>query len=840
MGGGCFRVIQLIGILALVGSDSLFADESSDPPVKMAGVPAGFQFLLEKQTTAIDVFFGGVYITTTLATYSPSDIEFHEPEEIVSRLNNLLTPQQVIHALTGSIDSHVGEVCYRSTDSDCGKLQPDEVGVIFDEGRFRADLFINPNLLSIQQQDFQRYLPRSESGFSHINALTLLYTGGDSGEDVIALNGQTLLSHEQQRLISSWGYSSSDAEGDALSVRTFYWQMDDHDVQYQAGWFTSEARFLSFLPSEELLGFRYSTSLKARTDLSFTNGTPIQLYLPNRSRINIFKDGRFYSTAVYDPGNQLLDTSTLPEGAYEIEMEIVDLAGNKERVTRFFTKSPRLAPLDQDLYFLEIGDLQSSLVGETFPDSEGELIIQGGYSHRITDVLGINVGMSVNSTELLIETGFYYLDDWFDLEPKILLGSGKDYGYSLQGFGRYQDWSMSYYFKRVWSDNGFDLTEDTFFRVASALKQHQVTLGHPLWGGNLQGRYSISQPADAETSETSSIAYSRPLPFWSNWGRLNFQSEFTRSDKDRLVMFRLDWSWRQDSVYHNANMQLRREELDDYKANLFRAGYSGNWLDEDLWQEDVGLSWHAEKDLDNDVYGVSANAQNYYGSAMLTADYRNTLDGSYKIYSAQVSSSFAGEGKRWGVGGKQYGMGAIVVDVKNQTNPEAVYSLQVNNLSYGEIPAGKRLVIPVVPYQTYDVTIKDVGTSYVSFERPTQTATIYPGNVKAFSWEARSLVVLIGRVVRQVPGCLDEAEASCWDPLIFARARNVNDFAATNTDGYVQTEVYRTSKFISFTKRGEECKVDLSGLDMSQDMIVAEEDLKCWPAQKDEADTPAQ
>ena len=391
------------------------------PVIRVASsVPAGFQYLLEKQTTAVDVFFGDVFLTTTLASYTPTTIEFHDPADIIARLNNLLSPEQVEYALSGEIDSHIGEICYRPTDVDCGQLAPEEVGVIFDEGRFRADVFINPNLLAVQHRTFDKFLPEPEQKLSYLNNFSLLYSGDDRGDTQVALNANSYLGYGNQRLVSRWSLNNNNA---TASVEMLYWQMDRRGLQYQAGWFRSESRFLSFVPSVDLLGVKLSTSLKARTDLDYTKGTSIDLFLPTRSRVNIFKDGRFITSDFYEPGNQELDTSRLPDGAYEIEIQIIDSSGQEEIISRFFVKSARIAPMDDPQYFFEVGDVQLNNVETSFPESRNITIAQAGYSYRLLSSLGLNIGGAFTENEALAETGLYYITSHFDVEPKILVGS---------------------------------------------------------------------------------------------------------------------------------------------------------------------------------------------------------------------------------------------------------------------------------------------------------------------------------------------------------------------------------------------------------------------------------
>ena len=804
------------------------AESDVNSPVRVAGVPAGFQFLLEKQTTAVDVFFGDVFLTTTLASYTPTTIEFHNPADIIGNLGNLLMPEQVMSDLSGELDSHVGEVCYRPTDKDCGSLAPEKIGVIFDENQFRADVFINPSLLAVQQRTFNRFLPDPANEFSYINNVSLVYSGDDSGSDQLGLNGSSLVSVGRHRLVSRWG--ATDAAGDSnANVEMLYWQFDQLGWQYQAGWFRSESRFLSFVPSVDLLGFRFSTSLKARTDLDYAKGTPIELYLPSRSRINIYKDGRFLAADFYEPGNQMLDTSRLPDGAYEIELQIIDSSGQEERVSRFFVKSPRIAPRDEPQYFFELGDVQQNNVSTAFPESRNIPIVQGGYSQRLATSLGLNIGAAATDDDALLEAGLYYVMDQLDLEPKILAGIKGDYGYSLSGFFRYRNWSASYQFRRVWTDNRI-VDADDFYLIPAERTQQNLSLSYPLFDGQLQWRYTRAGSTGKETATTTAVSYNRLLPWTVFDGNLRFASEISRSDDEDVVMLRLSWNVRQDAWYHNASTELRSEKR-PYTArdNLLRTSYSGSWSDMELLRDDLLVNWRAQADENTLSTGVGASIASELGSARLSLDYLDSDNaGDRVVYVGEASTSISGNKDVIAIGGKQLAESALIAEI-GPSDSDSVFKLFINSALYGYLKPGQRVVVPVTPYQTYDVSLRDVGEQFVSFERNTRRVVVYPGNVRHLLWQPQTLLVLVARIVRPVPGCADSEDADCWSPMINARASGVFGFARTDADGYLQAEVFSGTRRLVFTYRDSSCVVELPLIKAERNVLYPEQDLRCLP-----------
>ena len=799
--------------------------EKSAPKLKLAGVPAGFQFLMEKQTTAVDIFYGDVYLTTTLATYSPTTVEFHSPEDIVRRLDNLLTPEQVANALTGEIDSHVGEICYNENQIDCGVITPDEVGVIFDEGKFRADIFINPNLLSAQQINFARYLSPPESDFSYISNMQLVASGGDKSADQYSLTTFNLFSLKEHRILNSLWFDESDGESKVQSDG-FYWQMDQRDFQHQAGWFNNTSGFLTFMPSLNILGYRYSTSLKARVDLRYATGTEIQIYIANRSRVNIIKDGRILGSRFYSPGIQTLDTSNLPDGAYNIDIKITDKTGREEIQTKFFVKSPALAPVEQDLYYFEIGEIQEQVGSENdFPKGTGKAIASGGYSHRLMEDLGVNLGLAATEENALFEAGLFKIADLYNLEPKILLTAKGNYGASLGGYYRFGEWSTSFQMRRL-----FDKKESVDLLSQAAIKQYSLSLNRGIYKGQMRLGYNFSE-RNTTKSDISSLSYLLPIKFQKIKGSFNFSSMITNDNGDNGVLFTLNWNYSEGNYNHSANTRISEFDSDEREDNGFSVGYTGGWSDQDMFTEDVRVQWGLDANDNSTSVNFNSSLTGYLGSARIGVSAVDTDFGSQYFHSVEASTSIAGEKSVVGMGGKNVALGAVVVYVEQEEGDEKSYDVMFNNTVYTTIKAGTKVVIPVAPYGRYNITINDRGKELASFTRQTKAVTIYPGNVKYLTWQPRSVAVLITKIYRLLPGCLNEESDECWDVLTLGTAMGVNDKAITDGEGFIQTEVYQSDEFFTIRKKGEYCKVSVKGVDFSGGVAFVEDGLRCYPSE---------
>ncbi|MBD3649139.1 MAG: hypothetical protein HUJ31_17200, partial [Pseudomonadales bacterium] len=148
-----------------------------------SGVPPGFEELLEPQTTEVDVYYGDQYLLSTLATFTPSTITFLEPDEIVSRVPDLLEKDRVRAELATELPTNSELACLKQNQTGCGRIEPETIEVIFDEGRFRADLFVAPDLLAVREAVETRFLPPSSAGWSLLNLLSTAIFGQEGQQE---------------------------------------------------------------------------------------------------------------------------------------------------------------------------------------------------------------------------------------------------------------------------------------------------------------------------------------------------------------------------------------------------------------------------------------------------------------------------------------------------------------------------------------------------------------------------------------------------------------------------------------------------------------------------------
>jgi len=349
--------------------------------------PPGFEDLVQPQTTDVDVYYAGQRVGNTLATFTPDSIEFSVPDEVVALIPHLINPTTVADALTGPLDPNTNQVCSNEIKRECGVITPAIAGVIFNESRFRVDVFVESLQLLPQAISSTKFLPKVTSPkFSSTNSISSSISGED--DDVsYTVGANHIFSYGQTRLETQWNQSDSRD----VSVENFSLQHDDAGIAKEIGFYNSDTRFNSFTNDLDVVGARIFGSTSTRTDLEFSQATEIFLFLNSRSRVEVFRDERLIDGDFYEAGNQQLNTARLPSGSYPILVRTTGTAGDVNEEQFFFVKTAILPPADQALHYFELGILESDTSESVLPELSNSQYLRASTTRRLQNNLGASL-----------------------------------------------------------------------------------------------------------------------------------------------------------------------------------------------------------------------------------------------------------------------------------------------------------------------------------------------------------------------------------------------------------------------------------------------------------------
>ncbi|MFZ5724458.1 MAG: TcfC E-set like domain-containing protein [Pseudomonadota bacterium] len=770
--------------------------------------PEEFAALLEPQRTAIDVYYGGEFLLTTLAEYTPDSIEFIEPAAVIARLPNVVSRLALTNHLTGQLSRNSELTCRGEQQSGCGTLTPDFIGVIFDETRFRADLFVHPEMLMTTAAPVSPYLPSpatDQTGLSlvqNINAVSSIDALGNNSHNIA---GTTHVGSGMQRVYSSW----HNTDYQDFSVEELAWQKDTHRHEYNAGLFRARPGMLSFVRDEYLAGAGFGRSLKTRTDIEQVLGTEIVVFLTSRSQVDIYKDGRLLSSRFYPAGKQVLDTSRLPSGAYDIEVRIIDASGQQRSQMRFFSRSSLFAPKDIPLYHLEAGLVVNPDPDETLPRDDGNWQARSSYRYRYREDIGLSAGLAATDTHALLEGGAGWLHPAFQASALAMLSTQGDKGIALHAFGRWRDLSGTASHRRVWAEFAPGETDD-YQLVGSDVSQQYATLSYPVLGGMLQASADINQ-SSIGNSELYSLRYLQPWRL--GWLQtVNLVAEVARQDGDLFTQIGIEL---QHSTTHwsgGGNIGAQSQDMESGGSETRVVGsLNAGWRDADIRPEDIEVQARVTADESSTVAGLEGTHASHLGRLEIGVEHvdSETLTGARS--SASYDTNIVATRNGVTFGGQQLAPSAVVIDIRGSAR-DALFDVLIDGRRVVSAPAGKRTIVPLAPYARYRIQLLDRGTTFMTYDDKPRDVVIYPGNVLTLGWEVENVMVGVGRIIltERVCSSLDETCHDIKVPLRSAMIGGTAGFAMTDEDGRFQAEMTASTRQISAKKRSISCDMTLA------------------------------
>ncbi len=761
---------------------------------KTAYVPPGFETLLDPQTNQVDVYYGGVYLTSALATFTPTRITFNNPADITQHIPDLLAPEAFVSLISGTLANNADAVCLQDKQSGCGKIYPQTVGVIFDADQFRADLFINPSLLAVRQVTAGKFLPPSSAGFAVLSQVNAAVNGQEQEESTYNISNHTMASIGASRLQVLSHYSSQQA----FTVDRLTLAHEHAGNTYAAGYFQTSGLNLAFLTEQNFAGISLASSLNTRTDLEQSTGSHLQIFLSSRSRVEIFKDNRLISTQVYDAGNQILDTSDLPNGAYDVLLQIRDAYGEVRQETRFFAKTTRLPPKDYTAYFFDLG-MATQGQNTVLPAITDESILRAGASRRLTPGFGASVGISARQNRVLYEMGLFKLGRSYNLNFNVA-SDGQNKGVNLLTQYARGLLTLNAGFRATWTAS----PDGSLF--GGTTRQSTVNLSYPVRGGRLAitGRYS--RRPDLPEEKYYGLRYDLPS-FRSGRTSLDTHLQITR-DNDNLqarLALRLSFhhpNWQQAlSSQYDIHLEGNAEADNGFENTLATA-----WRDGDKFLSDAHLNLQATDRGGNKRIEAGSQVNSNLGrfnANLIFADNSDT-----KQYNAGFSTNILAGPGMLSFGGRRSAPSALILNLQGEEKDTFVEVL-VNDAPVGFAKVGTKTIIGLRPYNSYRVSLSSQGDDILNLDNREKRVTLYPGNVVTLDWHTTKVLVIVGQLV--------DANNN---PIANTLLSGVAGIASTDEFGYFQAEVESSAQVISTTLQGKSCQARIPERTNQQNVVM--------------------
>jgi hypothetical protein len=793
-------------VLLLLISLCIFSKNTQSKP------PPGFEDLLEPQTTLVDIYFGKRFIGNSLATYRPETVELQDPSGVVALIPNVKDVQLVEDALTGPLANNGDKICLSEVERNCGTLEPNVADVIFDEGRFQLQIFINQLHLEKLQIVVDKFLPPSESNFSTVNLFSTSLSGNDN-DNAYSLGASHLASLKESRLQLQWDYS----DVRDLNIESLSAQRDWAGKAAEIGLFDSTTRNSSFFTQADLLGIRAYSSTDTRTDLEYQDSTEIFLFFSSPTLVEVFKDDNLVVVEEYEAGNQQLDTSQFPSGSYLVTLKLTDAQGNVREEEYFFVKSSLLPPRDQPLHFFEVGQIKESNPDTLWPDSVGESLLRFGTAYRLTDNLGTELEFLSGDGREIFQGGLLYFGSGYYLQGSLMSSSKSDWGLHLRSQINRKSFSLNFDYRELSSNNDREI-DDEFSLIPNSFRQGSVSAGIPLDKGAVYLRARINERDRQDQSESFGIEYRRPL-FRHNHINVDLTADTVYQDGD--VSFRTGLTFNRISKGVNLRNQTRyvHQEQNGSTEQDFELSASADYSAENTSVGRYSAGIFADELIDRRSLGARFNNQSTLGrSNFRIEEIDSQTTGNLTRYFGNAKFNALSDESELAVGGQQLTRAGVIIDLQSDLE-DTPFEIYVDRKPAGYAHAGRKTVLSLRPYDTYEIQIRPRGVNLVHFDDTARLITLYPGNVETLAWEINAITILISNAIDEV-----------GNPISNAKFENLQSYGSTDDNGWFQIEISNREPLIVSKQGTPICQINLPEFEAEQGIAVLDE-VVCKPIQ---------
>lgn len=797
--------------------------------------PPGFEFLNQPQMTFADIYYAGNMLDEPITVrFTQTKVKILDPTKLVNMLPGVVNKKTVTQALTGDLDSHAILVCHEKIDASCGRLNPEVAGVIFDSNKYRLYVFINQRYLE-KPKPPELYIAPPKIGFSASNHIMGVASGtlGQNNNNSYNVTNQLITAYNNMRmnLNSAFIYNQTQANLPGttnLQITDWYFTYTKQRYQYQAGLLQTVGSI--FLSNQNILGVAAGTTLETLANPGQSYGIPLTVFLPFPSRISIYRDNRLLLSSFYEAGNQIIDTSTLPTGAYDIQLVITDSQGVTRTETRFYLKSTMIPPLGQPQYGVAVGTLQAKTLtpNQLLPRYTSIPILQLWKNKRMAQNWGYTTSLTGSSNKGFLEGGVFILGKYYQLIPGIIAGTRGDLGASITNTWTYNRFSLG-----LGATQLFIRSNDPNPRIINSNETFFDPLTIPRTRANLTLGYSWN---DTSVSLLNSLTKNDNLPtqygvggtfrtiFYRNRNfSTNFEFNSTKSQDGYLVYGQINLAFNNAPWTANSSLGYRQTKALGLQQNEPYGSASIGWSRYNASQEGWDILGNVNRDSTNTSYGTNIQRSgSFYKANLNVRRNQQSNNASNTQYTALFETTLAYAGKSLAPGYSNAAHGTGVAVLVKSDEKAGKFDIYVNNQQVKTVNVNQTAVIFLTPYRTYKISIRtNENTGFFKYDERPRKITLYKGNIAKLEWEANQQTVIYGTVV--FPD---------GKPVANALLKGTSEYSSTDEQGQILVEVSENQhQLILEPAEGLPCRVDLLKIKPENGFAMAGQ-LVCKPTKE--------
>jgi hypothetical protein len=766
-----------------------------------AAAPQGFEDLTADRELVLDAYFGGRKIGEVQARVSPGALAFAHPDLVADMVPDVADPTALASALSGPLPANVALACGPEKREGCGSLRPERAGVIFDEARFRVEIFVHPDLLARPDPSAASYLPGPDGGPSLVSLFGATLSGSSRGEDSWHLQNRTIASIGSVRLRSDSSLSGqADWTFDNLSV-----EADRGDWRYAGGLFWAPGT--DVIGRRKIMGLGLSTQLDTRVEREAMMATPLTAFLQQPGKVDLLVDGRILSSHIYPAGNRLIDTASLPNGSYEVMVRIQEDGRPPREERQFFTKGTPIAPAGRPLLSAFAGFIPKS--GNGLSLESDTFFYEATAAYRMGPGWGLDAAVIGTQDKAIVQAGGILLTRLAQVRAAALVSSSADHGVLLRvssvGSGPL---SLSFDLRRIHSHDGgpllpvtasrgtFSEDPETGFADRGSYTQLLSIVGYRLGQANL--RLTGLYRRNGSDPSTYSLGASCEVPVVRSdrWDIL-LQGDVRKTESGFASFLGLRLLANRGKLAYSGSAGVSHRSGSPDRSTRVVGEAQAAWYRQLGDQSQLSANAALGRDDDGSYARASAFARMPIANARADLLHQFADHGDTTQYSATLDGGIVMAGGRVALAAREMNDTAIIVSASGG-EPGQTFDVLVDDVARATVANGERAALFLQPYQRYEVRLRPRGGLIANFDTAPRQVTLYPGSVARLDWRFKPLFILFGRAIDAGGRPLADAEISWPDGI-----------GRTDSEGYFQIETSGGSELRLNGRDGRSCTVTI-------------------------------
>lgn len=775
--------------------------------------PTGFEDISSQTTTLFDVTFEGRRIGAFQATYTNGTLHFANPAAVAAALGDNVDTARVTALLSDPLPSNEQMRCRPGelATSSCGILPLGQSGVVVLPERFAVSIFLTRDFFKVVPVEIRR-LGAPVSGPSLIQG-TRLSAALQNGQvryggiiDTIGSIGRT--SVVSQTILT-------DQQG--IRQQEMYAQRIWAERRAAAG-LLQDLNLLTF-NSYRIAGAQFGSFYQTWLDAADDMATPIDIVLPQRAQVEVYRDNVLVQASQHDAGLQRLNTRSFPTGSYRVHI----VARNGSTIlldeTRSFTKLTGLPPVGKFAFDIRVGERVSDSyqlgtdVGATttrqsfLPPVTGEFAATAAVQRRLGRSFALGAKVMMFGPRVYGETSLQVFRGKVQGVIAGGLGSGGTYTGLVSGQVAFRSMSFSIAARTTHTDqdliaaNSFDMR--TYHPLYRSEDSVFVSAQRKMLGGTVSVSAGYTRSTALPDRFTYNAQYTRPvrLPL-IGVALLTAQGSVTETDKRFTVGFAFyrQVDRRTDAAF-NLGGEVAHSDSGSLRNGVSPVASATLTQNRQIGVTDVTAQIGGSTASDSDRVFALARASSQLGQMDATAQYQTQQGGGSDVsvlFNGQTGFAIGGGRIKLGITNPSSGL--VLVDIQQPkghaalSDQEGGYRVTVDARPGNIVKPGQSVAIGLPALKSYQIGLKPEGAPSFDLDATMHDVPLYPGNVVRINFLAREVVSLFGQAVDAHGHALPNARVEAGD-----------DYITTDDLGYFTVTAPRDTAVTIKTATGQPC-----------------------------------